>query len=57
VGNFGTRSFFISRRTFNDDNFGIRWPMDSLDEQNFTLLPSDVVILDPVQKREQFNFL
>ncbi len=57
MGNFGTRSFFISRRTFNDDNFGIRWPMDSLDEQNFTLLPSDVVILDPVQKREQFNFL
>jgi hypothetical protein len=31
--------------------------MDFADEQIFTFLPFDVVILNPVTKRRQFNFL
>jgi hypothetical protein len=30
--------------------------MDSVDEQIFTLLPSKVVILDPIAKGRQTNF-
>jgi hypothetical protein len=57
VENFGARSRLINWRAFDDDNFGIQWQMDSIDERNFILLPSNVVILDPIQKGEQSNFL
>jgi hypothetical protein len=31
--------------------------MDSIDEQIFTLLPFEVVILDPVTERKQTEFI
>jgi hypothetical protein len=40
VDNSGARSALISWRAFDDDYFGIRWQMDSIDEQTFILLPS-----------------
>jgi hypothetical protein len=40
----------MSWRAFDDENFEIRWQMDFADDQTFTLLPFDVVILDPVTK-------
>jgi hypothetical protein len=40
VENSRARSRLISWRAFDDDHFGIRWQMDSMDEQTFTLLPS-----------------
>jgi hypothetical protein len=55
--NSGTKSRLISWRMFDDVNFGIRWQIDSTNEQSFTLLPSDVVILNLVQEGEQSNFL
>jgi hypothetical protein len=47
----------ISWRTFGDEHFGIRWQMDSADEQIFTLLPSEVVILDAIAKGRQADFI
>ncbi len=47
VENSRMRTRLISWRAFDDENFGIRWQMDSTNEQIFTLLPSNVVILDP----------
>ncbi len=44
VENSGVRSRLISWRTFDDDNFGIQWQMDSTNEQTFILLFFDVVI-------------
>jgi len=37
VENLGIRSRLISWRAFDDENFGIRWQMDSIDEQTFTV--------------------
>jgi hypothetical protein len=55
--NSRARSRLISWRMFDDDNFGIRWQMDSTNEQNFTLLPFVVLILNLVQEGEKSNFL
>jgi hypothetical protein len=44
VENSRMKSRLISWRTFDDENFGIRWQMDFAYEQIFILLPSDVVI-------------
>jgi hypothetical protein len=49
VENSRARFCLISWKAFDDNNFKIQWQMDSIDEQIFILLPSDVVILDPVQ--------
>jgi hypothetical protein len=57
VENSRTRSRLISWRSFDDDNFGIQWQMDSIYEQTFTLLPFDVVILNPVPEGRQSSFL
>jgi len=48
VGNLRVRSRLISWKAFDDENFRIQWQMNSTDEQTFILLPSDVVILDPI---------
>jgi hypothetical protein len=48
VENLGVKSRLISWKAFDDENFRMQWQMNSADEQTFTLLPSDVVILDPV---------
>ncbi len=40
VENYGIRFWLISWKTFDDNNFGISWKMDSANEQSFTLLPS-----------------
>lgn len=55
VEDFGSKSCLISWRVCFDDNYGIRWQMDFTDEQNFILLPFDVVILNPMQEGEQFD--
>jgi hypothetical protein len=47
----------ISWRAFDDENFGIQWQMEFADKQIFTLLPFDVVILNPVAEGRQSNFL
>jgi uncharacterized membrane protein len=47
----------ISWKTLGDEHFGVRWQMDSINEQIFTLLPSKVVILDPVTKGRQVDFI
>jgi len=39
VENSGIKSRLINWRAFDDENFGIRWQMDSTNEQTFTLLP------------------
>jgi hypothetical protein len=46
VENSGAKSHLISWRVFDEDNFGIQWQMDFTYEQNFTFLPSNVLILD-----------
>jgi hypothetical protein len=48
VENLRVRSRLISWKAFDDENFRIQWQMNSTDEQTFILLPSDVVILDPI---------
>ncbi len=48
VENSRMRSRLISWKAFDDENFRIQWQMNSTDEQTFILLPSDVVILDPI---------
>jgi len=57
VENFGARSWLISWKTFDDDNFGIWWQMDSTNEPTFILLPFSVMILDPLLQGRQSNFL
>ncbi len=57
VENSRVRSRLISWRTFDDENFGIQWQMDFAYEQTFILLPSNVVILDPVIEGRQSSFL
>ncbi len=57
VENFGMRFRLISWRAFDDKHFDIRWQMDSTNEQIFTLLPFEVVILDPIAKIIQANFI
>jgi hypothetical protein len=39
VENSRMKSRLISWRTFDDENFGIQWQMDFVDEHIFTLLP------------------
>jgi hypothetical protein len=57
VENSGMRSRLISLKEFGDEHFGIQWQMDFADEQIFTLLPSEVVILDPVVEGRQGDFI
>jgi hypothetical protein len=57
VENSGIRSRLISWRTFDDENFKIQWQINFANEQTFTLLPSYVVILDPVVEGRQSSFL
>jgi hypothetical protein len=57
VENSGMRFQLISWRSFSDEHFGIRWQMDSANGQLFTLLPSEVVILDAVAKGRQADFI
>ncbi len=57
VENLGVRSRLISWRAFDDEYFGIRWQMDSIDEQTFIVQPFNVVILNLVTKGRQSSFL
>jgi hypothetical protein len=55
--NLRIRSHLISWKAFDDKNFGTQWQMDFVDEQTFTILPFDVVILNLVAKGKQSSFL
>jgi hypothetical protein len=59
VENSGMKYRLISWRAFDDENFGIQWQMDSIDEQIFTLLPSDCCDFRPSNRKKtaQFPFL
>ncbi len=57
VENSRVRSWLISWRAFDDLNIQIWWKMDFADEQTFTLLLFDVVILDPILEGKESSFL
>ncbi len=57
VENSKMGSWMISWRAFDGKQFKIHWQMDSVGEQIFIFLPSEVVILDPIVKRRQSSFL
>jgi hypothetical protein len=51
------RSRLISWKTFDDEQFRIRWQMDFVDEQIFTFLPFEVVIRELIIEGRQSSFL
>ncbi len=56
VEHLGSRSHIMSWRIWRDAEQRLQYQLESIDEQNFSTLPFDIMPLRPMREGDQFEF-